>query len=148
MPAGVHAYGRIQSALQQIYINFIVVCLLSATGIWYNSPCVKEDKTMAQVNFRIEDNLKAEADYIFGRIGLSMSAALNIFLRQVVDHRGIPFEVRIRDTSLSSPEGILQAARDYENGKKNYHFHELPAMLASTDSSRAIRRSRRAKTLV
>ena len=42
----------------------------------------------------------------------------------------------------------LGAARDYENGKKNYHFHELPTMVASTDSSRANRRSRRAKTLV
>ena len=103
---------------------------------------------MAQVNFRIEDDLKTEADYIFGRIGLSMSAALNIFIRQVVDHRGIPFEIRISDTSLSSPERILLAARDYENGKKNYHFHELPSMAASTDSSRANRRARRAKTLV
>ena len=103
---------------------------------------------MAQVNFRVEDDLKTEADYILGRIGLSMSAALNIFIRQVVDRRGIPFEIRISDTSLSSPERILQAARDYENGKKNYHFHELPTMGASTDSSRANRRSRRAKTLV
>ena len=90
---------------------------------------------MAQVNFRIEDDLKAEADYIFNRIGLNMSAALTIFIRQVIDRRGIPFELKISDESLSSPERILQAARDYANGKKNYSFHELPNIDSGESSS-------------
>ena len=104
---------------------------------------------MAQVNFRIEDNLKTEADYIFSRIGMTMSSALNIFIRQVVDRRGIPFEIRLSDPSLTSREQVLQAARDYADGKKNYTYHELPPMdfddasLSCTNS-----RSRREKALV
>ena len=85
---------------------------------------------MAQINFRIDDNIKTEADFIFARLGLNMSSALTIFIRQVIDRRGIPFELKITDNSLSSPERILQAARDYADGKKNYHFHELPELEA------------------
>ena len=105
---------------------------------------------MSQINFRIEDDLKTEADYIFSRIGLNMSSALTIFLRQVIDHRGIPFELKISDRSLSSPERILEAARDYENGKKGYHFHELPNLDFDNTLSvtRERRRASRAKAVV
>lgn len=81
---------------------------------------------MTQINFRIDDGLKSQADYILDRIGISMSSALNIFVRQLILHHGIPFEVRIPDESLSSPARIRQAMADYDNGGKNYHFHDLP----------------------
>ena len=81
---------------------------------------------MIQINFRIDDDLKSEADYVLGNIGLTMSSALNMFIRQLVADRGIPFEVRMPDNSLSNPARIRQAMLDYENGKKNYHYHELP----------------------
>ncbi len=106
---------------------------------------------MAQINFRIEDNLKTEADYILDRIGISMSSALNIFIRQLIARRGIPFEVRVPDNPLSSPDRIRQAIQDYDNGKKNYHFHELPAdedTSPSENTSRMKRGARDAKAVV
>ena len=105
---------------------------------------------MAQINFRIEDDIKTEADFIFGQLGLSMSSALTIFIRQVIDRRGIPFELKLSDSSLSSPDRILQAARDYADGKKNYHFHELPSMNFDEPEMRSntCRRSARAKAMV
>ena len=106
---------------------------------------------MAQINFRIEDDLKTEADYILDRIGISMSSALNIFIRQLIARRGIPFEVRVPDNPLSSPDRIRQAIQDYDNGKKNYHFHELPAdedTSPSENTSRMKRGARDAKAVV
>ena len=50
---------------------------------------------MAQINFRVEDDLKTQADYIFSQLGMSMSSALTIFIRQVIDRRAIPFEIRL-----------------------------------------------------
>lgn len=82
---------------------------------------------MTQINFRIEDDLKAEADYVLDRIGISMSSALNIFIRQFIARRGIPFEVCVPDNPLASSDRIRQAMQDYDNGRKNYRFHELPA---------------------
>ena len=39
---------------------------------------------MAQVNIRIDDDLKSNADIIFEELGLNMSTAFNIFVRQTV----------------------------------------------------------------
>ena len=105
---------------------------------------------MAQICFRIEDNLKTEADYILDRIGMSMSSALGIFIRQLIVHRGIPFEVRIPDDSLASPARIQQAMRDFDNGRRNYSYHELPGDIDDEDVGRVSshRRTRRAKALV
>lgn len=106
---------------------------------------------MTQINFRIEDDLKTEADYILDRIGISMSSALNIFIRQLIARRGIPFEVRVPDNPLSSPDRIRQAIQDYDNGKKNYHFHELPAdedTSPSENTSRMKKGARDAKAVV
>jgi addiction module RelB/DinJ family antitoxin len=49
---------------------------------------------MTQVNFRIDEHVKDEADVLFDHLGLSLSAAITIFLRQSISHRGIPFPIR------------------------------------------------------
>jgi len=50
---------------------------------------------MAQtsINIRMDENLKREFDGLCDDLGLSMSAAFNIFARAVVRRQGIPFEV-------------------------------------------------------
>ena len=49
---------------------------------------------MAQVNFRIDNDVKREADELFGNLGLSLSAAITIFIKQSISQRGLPFAVR------------------------------------------------------
>lgn len=49
----------------------------------------------ATLNVRIEPNTKAEAEQVFRGLGISMSDAINIFLRQVAYRRAIPFELEI-----------------------------------------------------
>lgn len=48
---------------------------------------------MAQVNFRIDDKVKQEADELFDRLGVSLSAAITIFLKQSISRRGFPFPI-------------------------------------------------------
>ena len=42
---------------------------------------------------RIDNTLKGELDDVFEQIGISMTSAINIFLRQVARTRSIPFEI-------------------------------------------------------
>ena len=42
---------------------------------------------------RIEDDLKRDCEAIFDDLGLSMAGAVTIFLKQVVQQRGIPFAI-------------------------------------------------------
>ena len=43
---------------------------------------------------RIDNDLKKECDLIFEDLGLNMSVAITLFLKQVVKTRGIPFELK------------------------------------------------------
>ena len=54
---------------------------------------IKEKTFMTQVNFRIDSNLKREADELFDNLGPSLSAAITIFIKQSIAHRGLPFAV-------------------------------------------------------
>jgi DNA-damage-inducible protein J len=59
---------------------------------------------MAQISIRIDDTLKADADKLFGELGLSLSGAVNIFVRQAVRQRGLPFVV------TTEPDPVYNAA--------------------------------------
>jgi DNA-damage-inducible protein J len=51
---------------------------------------------MAQVNIRIDDELKARADDIFEELGLNMTTAFTMFVRHTIRQGGIPFEITTR----------------------------------------------------
>lgn len=46
-----------------------------------------------RVTIRVNRELKENAELLFDYLGLNMSNAVNIFLRKVVDQKGIPFPV-------------------------------------------------------
>jgi addiction module RelB/DinJ family antitoxin len=50
-------------------------------------------KAMAQVNIRIDDEIKEKAEHLFFELGLNFSTAVNIFVRQSVRQGGLPFMV-------------------------------------------------------
>ena len=47
----------------------------------------------SEIRSRIEPALKDEAQAVLGRVGLNISDAIRLFLRQVVVARGLPFHV-------------------------------------------------------
>jgi addiction module RelB/DinJ family antitoxin len=51
-----------------------------------------ENKTSA-INIQVDSNVKKEATLVLTDLGLSMSSAINLFLKQVVKKNGLPFEV-------------------------------------------------------
>ena len=50
---------------------------------------------VSNVSFRIDSNLKAQADTLFAKLGMNMTTAFNIFLRQSVREGCIPFDITI-----------------------------------------------------
>lgn len=48
---------------------------------------------MAQISLRVDDAVKREAETAFEEIGLSMTTAINIFLKAVAREKRIPFEL-------------------------------------------------------
>ena len=56
------------------------------------------------ISIRMDSQLKKEADTLFSELGMNISTAFNIFVRQSLREGGLPFEV-----SLSPTEKTLQA---------------------------------------
>jgi addiction module RelB/DinJ family antitoxin len=52
------------------------------------------------VRARIDSEVKQQAEVILARLGMNMSDAINLFLRQVTLRGGLPFEVRIPSNDL------------------------------------------------
>ena len=51
---------------------------------------------ISNVSFRIDSDLKAQADTLFSQLGTNMTTAFNIFLRQSV----IPREMALANSSI------------------------------------------------
>ena len=45
------------------------------------------------ISIRMDADLKAQADALFAELGMNLSTAFNIFVRQSLREGGIPFEV-------------------------------------------------------
>ena len=57
------------------------------------------------VQFRIDDDLKAQATEIYEKLGLDLSTALRIFLKRSVAVRGIPFSMTLDNDTVPETVG-------------------------------------------
>ena len=82
---------------------------------------------MAQVNMRMDDKLKEKAEALFEELGLSMTTAFNIFVRQAVRQGGMPFGMSVHTDpfySESNMRVLRQSIADMDAGI-NCSVHEL-----------------------
>lgn len=81
---------------------------------------------MAQINIHIDDDVKSSAEKTLDNIGLSLSAAINVFLKTVARENRIPFELSAGSfynaDNIEYLEGILQ---DIKNGSAHFAEHDL-----------------------
>ncbi len=64
------------------------------------------------ITVRVDENIKKEASSVLKEVGMDMSTAINVYLRQVIRSNGIPFAV-----SADIPNEItLQAIKTAESG--------------------------------
>jgi DNA-damage-inducible protein J len=68
---------------------------------------------MPTVQFRTDEVTKAQSSEIFGTLGITMTDAINLFLRQSILHGGLPFELKIPRYNKTT----LDALADMEQSK-------------------------------
>ena len=75
---------------------------------------------------RIDENLKKQATELFSQLGMDMSSAMNMFLRQCVMRGGLPFEVTLpkyKQDVLDAMEEAKKLSKD-PNTKRYASFSE------------------------
>ena len=87
----------------------------------------------SNIYIRIEPDIKEQAEAVLEKLGIPMSNAVSIFLRQVIMQNGLPFEVKIPHAkplslaNLSEAEfnrEIQKAQDDFEKGRV-YSLEEI-----------------------
>lgn len=82
---------------------------------------------------RIDENLKKQANELFSQLGMDMSSAMNIFLRQCVMRGGLPFRVEVPQYK---PEVLaaMEEARQLSNNPKAKRYGSFSEAMEDIDS--------------
>jgi DNA-damage-inducible protein J len=66
---------------------------------------------ISNVSFRIDAKVKNQADRLFSELGMNMTTAFNIFLRQAIRDEGIPFAIHASKPNKETVAAMLEAER-------------------------------------
>jgi len=72
------------------------------------------------LNIRIDKDLKEQAEVFFNELGLNMSSAFNIFIRQSLRQGKIPFELSVNPDpfySASNMTALRKSIQEANDGK-------------------------------
>lgn len=88
----------------------------------------------ANINLRIEPDIKAKAEAVYTSLGISVTDAINVFLRASIMEGGFPFQPKQprynRETVLA-----MQEARDIMAGKvETRRYRSLNDLLDDMDA--------------
>ncbi len=61
------------------------------------------------VSFRTDADLRKDADRFFETVGMTMSTAINLYLRKIVMEQRIPFEISVPAMSKESIAALQEA---------------------------------------
>lgn len=65
------------------------------------------------MSIRLDSEVKEQAQQVFNHLGIDMTTAIHIFLRQAIQYQGLPFDVKLDDHGK-----LLQVVMDVEQ-KRN-----------------------------
>ena len=68
-------------------------------------------KADTSMTIRMNKEVKQQAQMIFADLGMDMSTAINVFLRQAIFYKGFPFEVVLK-TPNDVTLGAMEAAEN------------------------------------
>ena len=69
----------------------------------------------SNINVRVDNELKAQAESLFSDLGMNMSTAIIMFLKSAVSHDGLPFEVKRYVPNTDT----IAALAEYDEMKRN-----------------------------
>jgi len=74
------------------------------------------DSKTINLSIRMDKDLKEQAESLFSELGMNMTTALNIFVRQSVRQRKIPFEITLYKPNTETL-AALREIEDMRSGK-------------------------------
>ena len=67
--------------------------------------------TTTNISIRMDAELKAQADALFGELGMNITTAFNIFVRQALREGRIPFDISLKQPNRETLAALMEAER-------------------------------------
>ena len=67
--------------------------------------------TTSNISIRMDNDLKAAAEELYEELGMNLSTAFNIFVRQSLRERGIPFRISEGTPNRETVSAMLEAEK-------------------------------------
>lgn len=67
--------------------------------------------TTTTFNVRLDSEIKKQCEALYGELGINLTTAINVFLRQSLRAGGFPFDVRIDQPNKATIMAMLEAER-------------------------------------
>ncbi|MCL2833646.1 MAG: type II toxin-antitoxin system RelB/DinJ family antitoxin [Treponema sp.] len=90
------------------------------------------------IQIRTDAEVKATADLIFNKLGITISDGINIFLRQVNMYNGFPFEIKLTE---------LKDIQDHPKQQENIHSLYGKYKSSTFSTARYLKQKNREKEL-
>lgn len=85
------------------------------------------------LNIRTDKEIKDQAEQIFAELGITMSTAVNIFLRTAVREHGIPFALKI-DVPNDTTAAAIQEGRKMLKDPTTPRYSSMESLKAALDA--------------
>lgn len=85
------------------------------------------------ISIRMDADLKAQADTLFNELGMNLSTAFNIFVRQSLREGRIPFDVSLNQPNAETIEAMREAERIAKDPNVK-GYTDMPRLFADLDS--------------
>lgn len=85
----------------------------------------------AMIRARMEPALKVRAEAMLEQLGLSATTAITLFYRQIIQRRGLPFELRIPNAATQ------RATQDARMGRGVIQAESMDGLFAKLDGGTA-----------
>ena len=67
--------------------------------------------TTTNFSVRMDSDIKKQCEAMYGELGINLTTAINVFLRQSLRVGGFPFDVRIEQPNKETMAAMLEAER-------------------------------------
>lgn len=72
------------------------------------------------MNIRMDSEVKKQAEELFSKLGINMTTAINIFLKQSIREHGIPFELKLNVPNNETVAAINEGQKIIKNGTSRF----------------------------
>ena len=78
--------------------------------------------TTTNFSVRMDGDIKKQCEALYGELGINLTTAINVFLRQSLRVGGFPFDVRLDQPNKETIAAMLEAEKAAKDpGAKRYH---------------------------